>query len=84
MDSVGGAVSTPSHDQHHEAGGGAVQLKDMFDSSNDTPYPGDMVDEPVQLEGAGGGAGSKDQAQDQVRALPVFFFIILSYKAYQQ
>ncbi len=76
MDSVAGAVSTPGHDQHHQ-GGGAVRIKDMFDSSNDTPYPGDMVDEPVPLEG--GGNDSSDQGRDQVRPLP-FILRAMGYR----
>ena len=57
----------PAHtvDQAREQRGGeGLRLGDMLGGSEaDTPYPGDMVDEPVQVEDNGGGAGG-----GQVRA----------------
>ncbi|GIL81382.1 hypothetical protein Vretifemale_10363, partial [Volvox reticuliferus] len=57
VDSVSGAVSaprdrTPSGPEGHNRGGSdGLRVRDMLGSSDsDTPYPGDMMDEPVQLD----------------------------------
>ena len=75
-----GALSAPVHDRHEHqgaedkdtggggsgsGGGGGLRVRDLLGGpQSDTPYPGDMADEPVQLEGGeqvrrGGGAGGE-------------------------
>ncbi|KAG2497801.1 hypothetical protein HYH03_004072 [Edaphochlamys debaryana] len=50
--------------EREQAGHDRVRVKDMLGGSeSDTPYPGDMVDEPVQLEG--GQPKGSDEGVDQ-------------------
>ncbi|GLC41232.1 hypothetical protein PLESTF_000791500 [Pleodorina starrii] len=58
----GGGERGGGGDDGGGGGGGAVRVRDMLGGSDaDTPYPGDMVDEPVQLEG-----GDTDKTGDRV------------------
>ncbi|PNW82772.1 hypothetical protein CHLRE_06g293450v5 [Chlamydomonas reinhardtii] len=75
IDSAVGALSAPVHDRHEHqgaedkdtggggsgsGGGGGLRVRDLLGGpQSDTPYPGDMADEPVQLEGGEQDASSQ-------------------------